>query len=235
MLFSKKASMKRLFTVTPQAFNLTQLMLYCLPTEPCVCWNYRGLLWFSCIFCFYQGASLSPRDWFLSLFHSSAGTCTSNPEVVSLIVAGIKNISLIPGMFTIETNLPCWNLVHKHKTIKFDVVEEQPSTKFIQITSIFCAYCRYGAAEADCTQALSLDGSYTKAYLRRGAARFQMGRVQQAEADYREALKLEPSNKQAQAELKSIKKVSSYLAPKVHKQLKHYGAVIPCKRQSSGL
>ena len=40
-----------------------------------------------------------------------------------------------------------------------------------------------------------------------------MGRVQQAEADYREALKLEPSNKQAQVELKSIKKVSSSLAP----------------------
>ena len=101
--------------------------------------------------------------------------------------------------------------------------------------SIFCAYCRYGAAEADCTQALSLDSSYTKAYLRRGAARFQMGRVQQADADYKEALKLEPSNKQAQAELKSIQKVSSYLAPKVHKQLKHYGAVTPCKRQSSRL
>ena len=74
--------------------------------------------------------------------------------------------------------------------------------------SIFWAYFRYRAAEADCTQALSLDSSYTKAYLRRGAARFQMGQVQQAEADYREALKLEPSNKQAKVELKSIKKVS---------------------------
>ena len=50
----------------------------------------------------------------------------SNSEVVSLIVAGVKNISLILGMFTIETILPGWNLVHKHKTIKFYVVEEQP-------------------------------------------------------------------------------------------------------------
>ena len=67
---------------------------------------------------------------------------------------------------------------------------------------------RYGAAEADCNQALSLDGSYTKAYLRRGAARFQLGRVQEAEADYRKVLKLEPSNRQAQEELKNISKVN---------------------------
>lgn len=66
---------------------------------------------------------------------------------------------------------------------------------------------RYGAAEADCNQALSLDGSYTKAYLRRGAARFQLGRVQEAESDYRKVLKLEPSNRQAQEELKSITKL----------------------------
>ncbi|XP_078342853.1 RNA polymerase II-associated protein 3-like isoform X2 [Oculina patagonica] len=66
---------------------------------------------------------------------------------------------------------------------------------------------RYGAAEADCNQALSLDGSYTKAYLRRGAARFQLGRIQEAEADYREVLALEPSNKQAQEELKNIIKL----------------------------
>lgn len=67
---------------------------------------------------------------------------------------------------------------------------------------------RYGAAEADCNQALSLDASYTKAYLRRGAARFQLGRVQEAEADYKEALRLEPSNRQAQEELKNITKVN---------------------------
>ena len=67
---------------------------------------------------------------------------------------------------------------------------------------------RYGAAEADCNQALSLDGSYTKAYLRRGAARFQLGRVQEAEADYRKVLKLEPSNRQAQEELKNVTKVN---------------------------
>ena len=67
---------------------------------------------------------------------------------------------------------------------------------------------RYAAAEADCNQALSLDASYTKAFLRRGAARFQLGRVQEAEVDYRAALKLEPNNKQAQEELRNITKVN---------------------------
>jgi len=55
---------------------------------------------------------------------------------------------------------------------------------------------------------LLLDGSYTKAYLRRGAARFQLGRIQEAEADYRKVLKLEPSNRQAQEEMKNIAKVN---------------------------
>lgn len=72
---------------------------------------------------------------------------------------------------------------------------------------VYFVLLRYGAAEADCNQALSLDGSYTKAYLRRGAARFQLGRVLEAESDYREALRLEPSNKQAQEELKNVTKV----------------------------
>lgn len=66
---------------------------------------------------------------------------------------------------------------------------------------------RYGAAEADCSQALSLDASYTKAYLRRAAARFQLGRIEEAEADYKDVLRLEPSNKQAQEELKNIEKL----------------------------
>ena len=77
------------------------------------------------------------------------------------------------------------------------------------MTTIVKFALRYGAAEADCNQALSLDGSYTKAYLRRGAAWFQLGRVQEAEADYKEALRLEPSNKQAQEELNNITKVNS--------------------------
>ena len=58
----------------------------------------------------------------------------SNPQVVSSTVAGVKNISLIPGTFFIETNHASGNLVHNHKFTKFDVVEEQPAIKFIKIS-----------------------------------------------------------------------------------------------------
>ena len=35
-----------------------------------------------------------------------------------------------PGVLTISTNHPGGNLGHKHKTVKFDVVGEQPTTKY---------------------------------------------------------------------------------------------------------
>ena len=35
------------------------------------------------------------------------------------------------GVLTIYTNHPGGNLVHKYKTIKFDVVVERPATKYI--------------------------------------------------------------------------------------------------------
>ena len=53
---------------------------------------------------------------------------------MSSIIAGVKNIVLIPGMFTIEKNQASGNFVHKHKSIKFDVMGKQRVTKFIQIS-----------------------------------------------------------------------------------------------------
>ena len=38
------------------------------------------------------------------------------------------------GVLTIYTNHPGGNPVHKHKTIKFDVVGEQPATEYIKIS-----------------------------------------------------------------------------------------------------
>ena len=37
-------------------------------------------------------------------------------------------------IFTIYTNHPGKNLLHKHKTLKFDVVGERPATKYIEIS-----------------------------------------------------------------------------------------------------
>ena len=43
-------------------------------------------------------------------------------------------LSLNGQVFTIYTNHPGGNLAYKHKTIKWDVVEERPSTKYFQIS-----------------------------------------------------------------------------------------------------
>ncbi|CAK8690561.1 unnamed protein product [Clavelina lepadiformis] len=65
---------------------------------------------------------------------------------------------------------------------------------------------KYVESEADCTLSLSLDPAYVKAYLRRGAARHALGKVQSAIKDFNDVLKLEPENKQAKMELENIKK-----------------------------
>ena len=48
----------------------------------------------------------------------------------------INNIYIIrkPWVLTIYTNYPGGNPVHKHKTIKFEVVGEQPAIMYIQIS-----------------------------------------------------------------------------------------------------
>lgn len=65
---------------------------------------------------------------------------------------------------------------------------------------------KYGAAEADCLQALSLDPLYVKAYLRLGAARFELKKFDTAKDAFEKALRLEPQNKTAQKELERIEK-----------------------------
>ena len=46
----------------------------------------------------------------------------------------IRHNNTDPGMLTIYANNPGGNLVHKHKTLKFDAVAERPATKYIQIS-----------------------------------------------------------------------------------------------------
>lgn len=59
----------------------------------------------------------------------------------------------------------------------------------------------------DCTTAITLDPLYVKAYLRRAAARAGLQRVAAALEDYQRVLQLEPTNKQAKAEVDRLKKV----------------------------
>merc|ERR1719447_433782 len=59
---------------------------------------------------------------------------------------------------------------------------------------------QYGAAEADCTLALSIDPTYVKALQRRASARTGLGKLSQAVTDYDEVLRLESGNKAARTE-----------------------------------
>ena len=55
---------------------------------------------------------------------------------------------------------------------------------------------KYGAAEADCHAALEIDPSYVKALMRRGSARVNLNKLDEAKTDFDDVLFLEPNNKQ---------------------------------------
>uniref|UniRef100_K3WSW6 Uncharacterized protein n=1 Tax=Globisporangium ultimum (strain ATCC 200006 / CBS 805.95 / DAOM BR144) TaxID=431595 RepID=K3WSW6_GLOUD len=67
------------------------------------------------------------------------------------------------------------------------------------------AYLRiksFAAAEQDCSRAVLLDPTYVKGWTRRGMTRFRRGKYAEAIADFEEALRLEPSNKEVKKLLK---------------------------------
>mmetsp|Transcript_4624 Transcript_4624/g.10153 ORF Transcript_4624/g.10153 Transcript_4624/m.10153 type:complete len:495 (+) Transcript_4624:75-1559(+) len=68
----------------------------------------------------------------------------------------------------------------------------------------------YGSAIVDATEAITLDPTYIKGYYRRGTAYLALTKLKQAKADFREACKIEPNNKDARLKLaeceKAIKK-----------------------------
>lgn len=66
---------------------------------------------------------------------------------------------------------------------------------------------RYGAAEKDCTDAIILDPSYVKAYMRRGTARKKLARLEPALDDFKQVVKLESENKPAQREVAMLEQV----------------------------
>merc|ERR1719244_1001955 len=65
---------------------------------------------------------------------------------------------------------------------------------------------QFGAAESDCTLALSLDKTYVKAFQRRGTARVGLGKLDLALDDFKQVIKLEPTNKAATLEIDKIEK-----------------------------
>ncbi|XP_059103749.1 RNA polymerase II-associated protein 3 isoform X2 [Peromyscus eremicus] len=63
---------------------------------------------------------------------------------------------------------------------------------------------KFAVAESDCNLAIALSRSYTKAYARRGAARFALQKLEEARKDYEKVLELEPDNFEATNELRKI-------------------------------
>ena len=63
---------------------------------------------------------------------------------------------------------------------------------------------RYAAAEMDCTEAVTRDPAYVKAFCRRASARVALKNYEGARVDYQRVLDLEPYNRLAQTELKAI-------------------------------
>lgn len=64
---------------------------------------------------------------------------------------------------------------------------------------------RFGDAETDCTEAISLDDRYVKAYARRGTARQELKQYSAAIRDFEFALRLEPENKELERQYKAAK------------------------------
>lgn len=54
--------------------------------------------------------------------------------------------------------------------------------KHIPLCEIFCMLSRYAEAEDDCTKAIALDNTYSKAFARRGTARVALGNLSKAKA-----------------------------------------------------
>ncbi|NXL88667.1 RPAP3 protein, partial [Alectura lathami] len=77
--------------------------------------------------------------------------------------------------------------------------------------SAFYRMKKFSVAESDCNLALALDRNYTKAYARRGAARFALKNFHGAKEDYEKVLELDANNFEAKNELK---KIDQALSPK---------------------
>lgn len=61
--------------------------------------------------------------------------------------------------------------------------------------------------EKDCTDAIILDPSYVKAYMRRGTARKKLNKLEPALEDFKQVVRLEPENKPAQREVAALEQV----------------------------
>lgn len=92
-------------------------------------------------------------------------------------------------------------------------LELNPSNHILYANRAFCHIKleNYGSAILDASEAIRREPSYIKGYYRRGTANLALGKLKQAKWDFREAVKIEPGNKEARNKLADCDKVCARL------------------------
>mmetsp|Transcript_27320 Transcript_27320/g.55833 ORF Transcript_27320/g.55833 Transcript_27320/m.55833 type:complete len:496 (+) Transcript_27320:210-1697(+) len=99
---------------------------------------------------------------------------------------------------------------HLNEAIEFytQAIENNAKNHILFANRAFCQVKleNYGSAIIDATEAITLDPTYIKGYYRRGTAYLALHKLKQAKADFREAVKIEPGNKDARLKLNDCDK-----------------------------
>ncbi|CAM6095281.1 unnamed protein product [Calypogeia fissa] len=134
-----------------------------------------------------------------------AKTCEKIAEAVVEVTAAAAERAKEKGNAAFKERDYPKAVIHYSEAIRHD---SQNATYYSNRAMAYLQMCSFSQAEADCTKAISIDKKNVKALLRRGTAREFMGFYKEAAEDFRQALVLEPTNKQAIDAVKRLKKVS---------------------------
>ena len=93
-------------------------------------------------------------------------------------------------------------------------LEPNNAVHYANRATCFIRLKRFDDAETDCDASLKCDPGYMKAYVRRGVARKEQGKLEASVADFEAALKLEPENKEVAGLLKKARADHAKSLPK---------------------
>ncbi|KAH6892065.1 serine/threonine-protein phosphatase 5 [Thelonectria olida] len=104
-----------------------------------------------------------------------------------------------------------WPAAVENYTKAIELNDKEP-TFFTNRAQAYIKSEAYGYAIADATSAIELNPKLVKAHYRRGLARTAIIRPKEAIADFKECVKLDPTNKDARLKLEECKKIVRQLA-----------------------
>ncbi len=102
------------------------------------------------------------------------------------------------------------------KAIKANLGHEKLVPALNNYCAVEYALGNFENAEKVCSEAISEDRRYWRAYVNRGNARAAIGKVEQAKADYERAVKIKPGSKIANNALASIQGSKGILLAKAN-------------------